>query len=84
MNKELEITKEKLYTFEQAWDNISAIGIEFCHLHLTLMCCNANYNYKAGSGRHYYQHYICGDKVMPKIHSTGHRWPLWTKVTTYH
>uniref|UniRef100_A0A671UQB0 Centrosomal protein 290 n=1 Tax=Sparus aurata TaxID=8175 RepID=A0A671UQB0_SPAAU len=26
MNKELEITKEKLYTLEQAWDNISAIG----------------------------------------------------------
>uniref|UniRef100_A0A671UPQ7 Centrosomal protein 290 n=1 Tax=Sparus aurata TaxID=8175 RepID=A0A671UPQ7_SPAAU len=28
MNKELEITKEKLYTLEQAWDNISAIGGE--------------------------------------------------------
>lgn len=26
MNKELEITKEKLNTLEQAWDNISAIG----------------------------------------------------------
>lgn len=26
MNKELEITKEKLYTLEQAWGNISASG----------------------------------------------------------
>lgn len=26
MNKELEITKEKLNTLEQAWDNISATG----------------------------------------------------------
>ncbi|XP_036961838.1 centrosomal protein of 290 kDa isoform X6 [Acanthopagrus latus] len=28
INKELEITKEKLYTLEQAWDNINAIGGE--------------------------------------------------------
>ncbi|KAL6106276.1 cep290 [Pungitius sinensis] len=28
MNKELEITKEKLYTLEQAWNNINAIGGE--------------------------------------------------------
>lgn len=26
MNKELEITKEKLNTLEQAWDNINATG----------------------------------------------------------
>lgn len=31
MKKELEITKEKLNTLEQAWDNISATGIEFKH-----------------------------------------------------
>lgn len=28
MNKELEITKEKLYTLEQAWESAAAVGTE--------------------------------------------------------
>lgn len=29
MTKELEITKEKLYTLEQAWENEAAVGTDF-------------------------------------------------------
>ena len=34
ISKELEITKEKLNTFEHAWDNITAAGIDFNHFHI--------------------------------------------------
>lgn len=37
MNKELEITKEKLYTLEQAWESIGTTGTKLCHFHFRLM-----------------------------------------------